>query len=136
MPCTAENRWTPDMDAALSSFWGSMTCKEISFAMSTSFERRITRNSIVSRAHRLHLPTLPNPAKIRRKKQTKPKERWVGGLDEHHRPMNEPGWVRVTAAQREMFLNPHYKDPRCFCGKFALPGKSHCYGDMHGEFHG
>lgn len=123
--------WTPAMDEVLTGLWGLMSCNELSKRISTEFNQTYSRNAIISRAHRLALTRLDNPVKNPHKRKARAKakpEIWVGGEIDRG-----PAWTRIPAKQKEQFLSG---GRRCFCGKFALPGKSHCYGDLHGEFHG
>src|SRR6476661_3262678 len=50
--------WTPEMDAKLTELWAirEMYAIDIGFQIGAQFGRYISKNSVIGRAHRLHLP--------------------------------------------------------------------------------
>lgn len=92
--------WTPERVTMLQQLWGNgFSASEIADKLGST-----TRNAVIGKAHRLHLPARPSPVKL---KPNKPMVvmsdrmcRWPQGHP------NEPGFK--------------------FCGEAAEPGRPYC----------
>lgn len=134
MPCATVRAWSPERDAALAQLWadGSLSAAEIGRRLGTS------KNSVVGRSHRLHLPARQSP--IRRGDSPKirqPRTKRSTLLLEELAPGREP----VTPAPQtpnpisavERLRGPcrwpigHPGTPGfAFCGAVSRPGRPYC----------
>lgn len=129
--------WDDQAIARLCSLWGDgHSTAEIGRRLNVS------KNSVVSKAHRLNLPGRPSPIKKRdgggmaapKPKPQRMAKPWPSVTSSPVIPIEQ---VRETAAARPVTSFPGSKqcswphgDPRSadfhFCGDMAVPGKSYC----------